>query len=71
MPVEHFTAMIWKGSKILGIGLARSADLKRVRRQHNEGALGTDFQMVLVAYYYPPANQDDLFIKNVPKPIKL
>ena len=30
-PPEHFTAMIWKASKILGIGLARTADLKRVR----------------------------------------
>jgi len=55
-PVEHFTAMIWKASKILGIGLARSTDFKR---------------MVLVAYYYPSANQDDLFLENVPKPIKL
>ena len=33
LPVEHFTAMIWKASKILGIGMARSTDFKKVRRQ--------------------------------------
>jgi len=54
-PVEHFTAMIWKASKILGIGLARSTDLKR---------------MVLVAYYFPPGNKEGSFVENVPKSIK-
>jgi len=47
--------MIWKASKILGIGLARSTDLKR---------------MVLVAYYFPPGNKEGSFVENVPKSIK-
>lgn len=51
--IGHFTQLIWKSSKIIGIGFARSSDL-------NWG--------YIVCFYYPPGNEIGQFRANVCPP---
>ncbi|XP_037730327.1 Golgi-associated plant pathogenesis-related protein 1 [Drosophila subpulchrella] len=54
METGHFTALVWKGAKKLGIGQA--TDKKGY--------------FWVVGRYYPPTNVNGLFKEHVPKPIK-
>lgn len=53
MATGHFTQVVWRGSKNLGIGIAKS------------GKGGT----YVVANYDPPGNYYGQFKENVPRPI--
>lgn len=48
----HFTQIIWKGTRELGIGKAKSESGK----------------LYVVANYYPPGNFTGQFVKNIPPP---
>ncbi|XP_016925773.3 Golgi-associated plant pathogenesis-related protein 1 [Drosophila suzukii] len=54
MDTGHFTAVVWKGAKKLGIGQARD------KNGH----------FWVVGRYTPPTNVNGLFKEHVPKPIK-
>lgn len=49
----HFTALVWKSSKLVGIGVAWSTQKK---------------WWVIVANYYPAGNVQNQFAKNVQRP---
>ncbi|KAH8344415.1 hypothetical protein KR084_011255, partial [Drosophila pseudotakahashii] len=53
MGTGHFTALVWKGAKKLGIGQAKD----------KQG------RYWVVARYYPPVNVHGRFQENVPKPL--
>ncbi|BHF79599.1 hypothetical protein SprV_0702272000 [Sparganum proliferum] len=49
----HFTQLIWKDTKKVGLGIARSKDRKAI---------------YIVAHYYPPGNYEKDYKQNVPPP---
>ena len=48
----HFTQVVWKDSKKLGVGYAT-------------GKEGSRYTLYVVAQYSPPGNEDELFSENV------
>ncbi|CAG9857781.1 unnamed protein product [Phyllotreta striolata] len=48
----HFTQMVWRSTRLCGVGKARSRSGK----------------LVVVAHYFPPGNQLGGYVKNVPPP---
>nr|VZI25349.1 unnamed protein product [Spirometra erinaceieuropaei] len=51
----HFTQLIWKETKKVGFGIARSKDKKAI---------------YIVAHYYPPGNYEKDYKQNVPPPVR-
>ena len=50
----HFTQMVWRGTRRIGLGRAQSADGKRT---------------IIVANYDPPGNYVTQYVQNVPPPV--
>lgn len=53
MQTGHFTQVVWKDTKELGVAIGRARNNK----------------LYIVANYYPPGNYQGRFQQNVPRPI--